>query len=201
MWQKCINYGYEHFQIKWQSWLCFYFHCERFYLWQIVAASWHKSKPTETVAVQEATDLTSSTRLFISLTNLWFSCSNWTQKGKRLSWVAPLSLPWLSCCSWAVSSWWSETCRWPHHLDLLGGELVLHSSTFLPRVARVGLDLWHTLLYRKQNRHFASLPSGTAHLVGKSLWHQRESMAFIFLSLCTVGWEHTADGWWLGWIQ
>lgn len=51
----------------------------------------HKSKANETAATQEVTDLTSSTRLFISLTNLWFSCSNCTQNGKRLSSVAPLN--------------------------------------------------------------------------------------------------------------
>lgn len=43
-----------------------------------------KIKPTEIAAAPDATHLTSSTRLFISLTSLWFSCSNWTQIGQRL---------------------------------------------------------------------------------------------------------------------
>lgn len=112
---------------------------------------WTRSLDFASGLLCSVTDLTSSTRLFISLTSLWFSCSNCTQNGKRLLSVASLN-PKLKHGRAAVTQWWSVTCRWPHHLDLLGGELVLHSSAFLPRGARVVRDLWHTLLCREQNR-------------------------------------------------
>lgn len=102
-------------------------------------------------------------------------------------------------------------CRWPHHLDLLGGELVLHSSTFLPRVAGVVRDPRRALLYRKQNRLVPSfflqnstVASANPCEVRENVWPLRFSLGWLGKdcsqvvirvdTINTIFYLHTAGG-------